>query len=264
MSTSFVRTAARGLQPRRAFAGGQRGRPEKAAFVDDAGAITYAQLDERVRRLAAGLIDAGVKREERVLLLMLDGADWPVAFLGAIWRASCRSPVNTLLTADDYAYMLEHSRAQAVLVSGAVMPALRPRWPSRTTKPTRSSFRARRALQFGEIEFEAFLDRARRWRGRRRRMRTSRRSGSIRPARRAGRKGTVHSHANPYWTVELYGKAVLGLARDRCLFLRREAVFRLWPRQRADLPAGGRRDRLLMAERPTPGAVFKRWRGDAA
>ena len=23
-------------------------------------------------------------------------------------------------------------------------------------------------------------------------------------------KGTVHSHANPYWTCELYGKAVLG------------------------------------------------------
>ena len=24
-------------------------------------------------------------------------------------------------------------------------------------------------------------------------------------------KGTVHSHANPYWTTELYGKAILGL-----------------------------------------------------
>ena len=32
--------------------------------------------------------------------------------------------VNTLLTADDYAYMLRHSRAQAALVSAARLPAL--------------------------------------------------------------------------------------------------------------------------------------------
>jgi benzoate-CoA ligase len=32
--------------------------------------------------------------------------------------------VNTLLTADDYAFMLSNSRAQAALVSGALLPTL--------------------------------------------------------------------------------------------------------------------------------------------
>ena len=99
-------------------------RPDKAAFIDDAGALAYGALDERARRLAAALKDAGVKREERVMLLMHDSADWPVAFLGAMLAGIVPVAVNTLLTADDYAYMLEHSRAQAAIVSGAVKPAL--------------------------------------------------------------------------------------------------------------------------------------------
>jgi benzoate-CoA ligase len=36
-----------------------------------------------------------------------------VAFLGAMYAGIVPVAVNTLLTADDYAYMLEHSRAQA-------------------------------------------------------------------------------------------------------------------------------------------------------
>ena len=74
--------------------------------------------------MAAGLRSLGLKREERVLLLMQDGNDWPVSFLGAMYAGVVPVAVNTLLTADDYAYMLEHSRAQAALVSGALLPAL--------------------------------------------------------------------------------------------------------------------------------------------
>ena len=64
-------------------ANAQRG--SKAAFVDDLGSVSYAQLDERVRRVAAGLRGLGIRREERVLLLMLDSNDWPVSFLGAMY-----------------------------------------------------------------------------------------------------------------------------------------------------------------------------------
>ena len=101
------------------------GRPDKPAFIDDFGFVTYGELDERVRRFAAALKERGVKREERILILMQDCADWPVAFLGALLAGIVPVAVNTLLTADDLAYMLEHSRAQAALVSGAVKPALK-------------------------------------------------------------------------------------------------------------------------------------------
>jgi benzoate-CoA ligase len=47
--------------------------PGQAAFVDDLGRVAYGELADRVRRLAAGLRALGLKREERVLLLMQDG-----------------------------------------------------------------------------------------------------------------------------------------------------------------------------------------------
>ena len=134
-------------------------RPDKIAIIDDFGTLTYAQLEDRVRRVASGLRDLGIKREERVLLLMQDVSDWPVSFLGAIYAGVVPVAVNTLLTADDYAYMLEHCRAQAVLVSGAVLPALK-------AALTKSDHEVHKVivshpvapLDFGEIEFGAFLD----------------------------------------------------------------------------------------------------------
>ncbi len=62
----------------------------KAAFIDDEGSLSYGELDERVRRMAAALRAAGIKREERVLLLMQDCNDWPVSFLGAMHAGWCR------------------------------------------------------------------------------------------------------------------------------------------------------------------------------
>ena len=100
-------------------------RSSKAAYVDDRGAISFGELSEQIRRAAAALLAAGVRREERVLLLMHDCNDWPVAFLGAMYAGIVPVAVNTLLTVDDYAYMLQNSRSQAVIVSGALLPTLR-------------------------------------------------------------------------------------------------------------------------------------------
>ena len=60
--------------------------PEKIAYIDDTGTLSYGDLADRIQRFAAGLSALDVRREERVLLLMHDSSDWPVCFLGAtIW-----------------------------------------------------------------------------------------------------------------------------------------------------------------------------------
>ena len=133
-------------------------RPDKLAFIDDQGTLTYGELQSRVRRMAAALRALGLRREERVLLLMHDCADWPVSFLGALYAGLVPVAVNTLLTADDYAYMLEHSRAQAALVSGALLPTL-------AAAMSRSEHELQRVivsrpvapLQPAEVALEAFL-----------------------------------------------------------------------------------------------------------
>ena len=100
------------------------GRADKVAYLDDAGRLTYGQLEERVRRLAVGLRELGLRREDRVLVLMQDSNAWPVVFLGAMYAGVVPVAVNTLLAPGDYAYMLEHSRAQAAFASGPLLPTL--------------------------------------------------------------------------------------------------------------------------------------------
>jgi benzoate-CoA ligase len=67
-------------------------RPAKAAFVDDQGSLSYGELATRVRQVAAGLLALGLRREERVLLLMQDGTDWPVSFWVRCTQAWCLWP----------------------------------------------------------------------------------------------------------------------------------------------------------------------------
>ena len=171
--------------------------------------------------------------------------------------------VNTLLTADDCAYLLEHSRAQAVFVSGALKPVLK----AALTKSDHEVHkvvvsRPAQPLEFGEAEFEAFLDRN---------------APLARPAQThaddpafwlyssgsTGRpKGAVHTHANPYWTAELYGKAILGLRDSDVCFSAAKLFFAYGLGNALTFPLSVGATVLLMAERPTPEAVFKRWRGD--
>src|SRR5947208_3462898 len=60
-------------------------RESKVAYIDDNGELTYGELALRVRQFASALRELGIRREERVLLLMHDCNDWPVAFLGALY-----------------------------------------------------------------------------------------------------------------------------------------------------------------------------------
>jgi benzoate-CoA ligase len=240
-------------------------RPARAAFVDDLGTLTYGGLDERVRRVAAGLRALGVKREERVLLLMHDVTDWPVAFLGAIYAGVVPVAVNTLLTADDYAYMLEHSRAQAVLVSGALLPVLEGALVKSDHEVQKVVVsRPIAPLLFGQVEFDAFA-------AAQAPLQRPATTGADDPAfwlyssGSTGRpKGTVHSHANPYWTAELYGKRVLGLREHDVCFSAAKLFFAYGLGNALTFPMSVGATTLLMAERPTPEAVFRRWTGGAA
>ncbi len=72
-------------------------------------------------------------------------------------------------------------------------------------------------------------------------------------------KGTVHTHANPYWTAELYGKPVLGLTEgDRC-FSAAKLYFAYGLGNALTFPLSVGASVVLMAERPTPQAIFRRW-----
>jgi benzoate-CoA ligase family protein len=98
------------------------GRSEKVAYIDPRGSWTYRDLAARVDRFASALRSLDIRREERILVCLLDTIDWPTAFLGAIKAGVVPVPVNTLLTEDDYRFMLEDSRARLLVVSEELYP----------------------------------------------------------------------------------------------------------------------------------------------
>src|SRR6266446_8389630 len=102
-----------------------RGRGDKVAFTDSERSLTYAQLQANSYRFAAALKALGLREENRVVLAFHDTVDYPVAFWGAIRAGIVPIPVNTLLTAEQYAYLLADSRAAAIVVAAALAPVVR-------------------------------------------------------------------------------------------------------------------------------------------
>ena len=235
-------------------------RPAKTAYIDDQRRLNYGELAERVRRAAAALLAIGVRREERVLLLMHDCIDWPVSFLGAMYAGIVPVAVNTLLTADDYAYMLRHSRAQAALVSAALLPTLLQATAQGGHElKTVIVSQPNAALGSNAIAFDTLI-------GQHHPLPAPADTGPDDPgfwlysSGSTGRpKGALHTHANPYWTAELYGTPVLGLnERDLC-FSAAKLFFAYGLGNALSFPLSVGATVVLMAERPAPDAIFKRW-----
>ena len=101
------------------------GRGGKTAIECGDERVSYSDLSGRVNQLGRALRDRlGVRTEERVALLLLDGPHFFYSFFGAIKAGAVAVPVNTLWTPADYAYVLADSRARVVIVSAELVPRL--------------------------------------------------------------------------------------------------------------------------------------------
>src|SRR6202171_5675414 len=102
----------------------REGRGERTAILCGDESITYAEVAERSNRLANGLRSMGVRREDRVMLLLHDTPAFVDSFFGAQKIGAVPIPTNTLLKSQDYRYMLNDSRARVAIVSEALVPQL--------------------------------------------------------------------------------------------------------------------------------------------
>jgi benzoate-CoA ligase len=183
-------------------------RPHKVAVVDDRGAKTYGALSEDIRRFANALRSAGARREERVFLLMHDCSDWHVAFLAAIYMGAVPVAVNTLLTAEDYAFMLSNSRARLAIVSAALLPTLREAMEIATDEGGHEVHKivvsSATNTQSGDAAaFEDFIQTATQMNPPANTHRDDAAFWLYSSGSTGRPKGTVHTHANPYWTAVL-------------------------------------------------------------
>ena len=125
--------------------------PDAVALRFDGAGRSYAELDERVTRLARALQERGVGTGDRVAVLALNGMEAWETYLAGVRLGAIVVPVNFRLVADEVAYVLADSGATALVVDAAlagVAAKAREQVPDLAT-----------VLVIGE-EFEAALDTA--------------------------------------------------------------------------------------------------------
>ncbi len=91
--------------------------------------ITYAELQRNVNRVGTALGRLGVRREERVLLLLHDTPEFAYAFFGAIKIGAVPVPLNTLWKPADYAHVVADARPSAIVVGRSLADAIDARQP---------------------------------------------------------------------------------------------------------------------------------------
>ena len=235
----------------------QAGRGGKVVYIDDNESCTYAQLAERTNRFAHALCGLGLQMEQRVLLCLLDTIDFPVAFLGAIKAGIVPVATNTLLTSADFEYILNDSRARALVVSAALLPIFKPligKLPFLkhviVSGSDAGEFASMAALMArGQPKFDTaptVADDMCFW------LYSSGSTGSP--------KGTVHVHSSLIQTAELFARPVVGLAEDDVVFSASKLPFAYGLGNSLSFPLAVGATAVLMAERPTPAAIFARLR----
>ena len=231
------------------------GRGQKAAFIDATETVTYAALAERTNRVANLMRTYGIARETRIALLMLDTVDYPPAFWGAIKAGVIPVALNTLLTAEQYAYVLDDSRAQALIVSAALADVIKPilcRLPflkhvfvaGGAVPPFALDFRDELAHQSPTAETaETCADEVAFW------LYSSGSTGMP--------KGTLHLHTSLMDTARLYGQGVLGIREDDVIFSAAKIFFAYGLGNAMSFPLSVGATTILLPERPTPESVFR-------
>jgi benzoate-CoA ligase len=237
----------------------QAGRASKVAYIDDRGRTTYGELAERVNRCSNALVGLGLEAEQRVLLCVLDTIDFPTAFLGSIKAGIVPIAANTLLTTADYEYMLRDSRAHALIVSAPLLAGFAPllgRMPhlrqvivcgAADEKAVAGHHSFSNLLAEASVEFSPVAttsDDACFW------LYSSGSTGAP--------KGTVHAHSSLIATAELYARPILGIREDDVVFSAAKLFFAYGLGNGLTFPLSVGATTVLMAERPTPAAVFAR------
>jgi benzoate-CoA ligase len=191
------------------------GRGARPAFRFAGRAITYAEVALRANRLGNALIARDVRMEERVLLALPDRPEFAEAFWGAMKIGAVPVPVSDALPAEELAFVLEDSRARAVIASEAAAAEvleIRRRCPALRTVIAVGG-RRRGALEYERLLEKAAPDLAAADTTRDDVALWGYTSGSTgRP------KAAVHLHHDLVYSAERVGRGTFGIVADDLIF----------------------------------------------
>jgi 4-hydroxybenzoate-CoA ligase len=232
------------------------GRGNKIAFIDRKRQVTYQQLQAESCRVGHLLKKLGIRQEQRVALMMLDTVDYPALFLGAMRAGIVPVLLNTLLPAEQYAYVLKDCRARALFVSPQLLGIVEPILPRLADlehvivtgdAPASTSFKTLQASLEGVPDkfdtAETHPDEPAFW------LYSSGSTGMP--------KGVKHVHTSLMETAKLYGQGVLGMREDDVVFSGAKLFFAYGLGNSLTFPMSVGATAVLLDERPTPAKIFE-------
>lgn len=92
--------------------------PDKVGASDSRRSLTFAQWDERARRLANALLGLGLTKGDRVALLAHNCVEWMELYVGLARAGLVAVPINFRLAGPEIAYIAQHCEARAFVVQG--------------------------------------------------------------------------------------------------------------------------------------------------
>ncbi len=237
-----------------------RGNGQKVAFKEKDRALTYGELQEASCRFGRGLEKLGLRPESRIVLLHLDTIEFPMAFWGAIRAGIIPIPLNTLLTPEQYAYIIEDCRAETILISPQLVNSILPILDRLTRlKFAIVSGGGNETPRLGKLKVHRFgdvvaggtpevwhaptiSDEVAFW------LYSSGSTGEP--------KGTRHIQSSLMATAKLFGQNVLGITPDDVVFSAAKLFFAYGLGNSMSFPMSVGATAILLPERPTPDSVL--------
>ena len=226
----------------------REGRADRAAFRFEGRPVTYGELADLVARAAGALAEAGLDVEQRVLLVLDDTPAFAAAFWGAAKLGAVAVPVNTLMAAEEYAFLLEDSRARVVVVEASAAPRL---LAARGDSPWLRAVFVVGARVPGIADWDEALARARPMEHAARTVAEDIVYWGYTSGSTGRPKAAVHSHADFLAAAELVGVGVFGIVPDDLVFSASKLYFAFGLGNAGYFPAHAGAASVLIPERIT-------------
>ncbi len=231
----------------------EEGRADKVAIrTADGGEVSYGRLAAQVNRAGNALLGLGMAPGARMLMMVKDCPEFFYLFWGAIKAGIVPVPINTLLRASDYTFVLEDSNCAACVYSPEFAAEVAPALAAAAPGPAH-----RLATQGDGTTLAALMAEA---------------SERLDPAPATATddcfwlyssgttgtpKGAVHAHRDMVVTSELYGVRTLGVRADDISFSAAKLFFAYGLGNAMTVPLWVGGSAVLLPGRPTPQSTFE-------
>lgn len=98
--------------------------PDRTAIIYHNLSFTYREVVSMVNSIANGLHDLGLRKGDKICLLMTNRPEYTVTFIAAATLGIVSSPMNPAYKDREVGYQLENSEASAIVVQRELLPLL--------------------------------------------------------------------------------------------------------------------------------------------